>query len=138
MSEEATDSGRTPGAFRSMEAIKRANTDSGGFYFSKDAMRFFQSRVSDSLYGGCLFVTSECDGRRPRGYAIRIAHADGSISSVTDVLHYGRRERAHMDAANIGRAMAELDGCPCQYHRDGTPIGDHVNALLRPYAPADV
>jgi len=137
MRRESADNGKTPGAFRSVEAVKRANADSGGHYFSKDTMRFFRSRVGETLYNGCLFVTSECDGNRPRGYAIRVAHSDGSIGSVTEVLHYGRRERAHMDAANIGRAMAELDGCPCQYHRDGAPIGEHVNALLNPYPRTD-
>jgi len=45
-----------------IDEIKRRNADAGRFFFSKDTLSFFQSRVNSEVYegpGGVFFVTSE-------------------------------------------------------------------------------
>lgn len=55
-----------------MADVKRNNKALGGFWFSPDTMRFFQSKVESELINGKYFVTSEKDGERhPRLYSIR-------------------------------------------------------------------
>ena len=45
-----------------IDEIKRRNAHAGRFFFSKDTLSFFQSRVNSEVYegpGGVFFVTSE-------------------------------------------------------------------------------
>ncbi len=76
--------------YNSIEEIQEANERLGHHFFSKDTMRFFSSRIGTTIYGGCLFVTSEqnksiINGKRqPRGYTVRIAREDGSLNTVSD------------------------------------------------------
>lgn len=55
--------------------IKAANAAAGFFFFSKDTMRFFSSKVESKVYegpGGVYFVTSEQMGEEgPRKYRVR-------------------------------------------------------------------
>ena len=46
------------GNFNQVFQIKRANENSGRYFFSKGALRGFNSRVHDVVYSGCVFVTS--------------------------------------------------------------------------------
>lgn len=66
-----------PGPFGTVQDVKDANAAAGRHFFSPDTMRFFKSRVGDTLYAGRMFVTSEKgpDGRR--AYTLRIAADDG-------------------------------------------------------------
>jgi hypothetical protein len=66
-----------------MDEIREANRRSGGHWFSRDTMRFFNSRVSGQVIGGRFFVSSErYDYNAPRLYTIREALEDGSIETV--------------------------------------------------------
>jgi hypothetical protein len=73
-----------PGPFRDVEQVKRANSNAGHHFFSRDTMRFFASRVSDGVYGGRMFVTSEKRGFQDtrREWHIRIARDDGTIETM--------------------------------------------------------
>lgn len=69
--------------FKTLAEIKAANKSIGHYFFSRDTMRFHDSRILPGLYGGRFFVTSE---RHPviegaRAYSVRMANRDGSISS---------------------------------------------------------
>ena len=61
--------------YYSMEDIKIANENAGQYFFSPSAMRFFKSRVGDTVFqgiGGIYFVTSEkFDYKSPRNYTVR-------------------------------------------------------------------
>lgn len=58
--------------YRDIDAIKSANRVTGGHFFDRDTMRFFRTRVLETVYGGRYFVTSDApqwDG--PRRYTVR-------------------------------------------------------------------
>jgi hypothetical protein len=79
-----------PGPFRSISAIKCANKEAGGYFFSAASMRFFRSVVEPEVYGGRLFVTSEqfvaSDGTEfPRAWKLRCACDDGEVATLDDV-----------------------------------------------------
>ena len=65
--------------------IKRlASQGKSPYFFSKDTMEFFKSKVfSDvkEIKDGFLFITSEKFGDAPRHYRVRRIKLDGSISS---------------------------------------------------------
>ena len=94
----------------SISQIKANNGRNGYYFFSKGAMRSFNTRVHDVVYGNCVFVTSERNdipyGRpQPRVYTIRIAMADGSIETYGDMGAYATRAQAHRDAQWLGNAL---------------------------------
>jgi hypothetical protein len=106
------------GNYRSMESVRRANEAKGEHWFSAGTMRFFRTRVSDTLYGGALFVTSDVGPRDERAYSVRVAHADGSIGTVGDFLGYRTRRSAHAAAARLARVLEGSDACPCSAHAE--------------------
>jgi hypothetical protein len=90
--------------------IKRANENSGRQFFSKGAMRWFNTRVHDAVYGGCVFVTSERNDMpysapQPRVYTVRVAMADGSIQTYGSLGDYATRADAHSDARWLGTQL---------------------------------
>ena len=57
-----------------MWEIKAANKRAGLYYFEPDTMRFFRSRVSDTVYqgpGGVFFITSEKSPNGARRHSVR-------------------------------------------------------------------
>ena len=97
----------TIGSFSSVSQIKRLNESSGRYFFSPAAMRGFRSRVHDSVYGGCVFVTSEKNDMpycapQPRMYTVRVAMADGSIRTYGSIGDYATRAEAH----SVARLLA--------------------------------
>lgn len=90
--------------YETIEQIKAANEEAGRYFFSPGAMRFFDSRILDGVYGGRYFVTSE-KGDWPgaeRGYTIREAHEDGDVTTVGELQEYATRE----EAINAAKRMA--------------------------------
>ena len=77
----------------------------GSFFFSRDTMRFFKSRVLEGIYPGgdskavpgavFYFVTSEVYGDAPRHYTVRRA-----------VLGIQRDDRPAIDIATVGEHHA--------------------------------
>ena len=70
-----------------MEEIKQINQEKGFHFFSGSAMRFFKSRVGDTVFqggGGVFFVTSErFDYDSPRLYTVREFDPDtGNVNTV--------------------------------------------------------
>lgn len=95
--------------FRTMADVRRANRELGHFWFEPVTLRFFRSRVGESLYGGRYFVSSEqfeaSDGTRaPRRYTVRQVNPDGSIDTVGEFQAYETSAQAR---AEIRRLLAE-------------------------------
>jgi hypothetical protein len=72
-----------------MDDIKRINQENGHHFFSDGAMRFFNSRVGDTVFqgnGGVFFVTSEqYDYNTDRKYTVREFNPEtGNINTVGD------------------------------------------------------
>jgi len=69
--------------YRDVHEIKQANRAAGYHFFEPSTMRFFRSRVGDTVYGGRYFVTSEqFDWSSPRLYTVRVANDDRTIDDV--------------------------------------------------------
>ena len=102
-------------AFGSIAAIRAANAALGHYFFDADTLRFFGSRISEDVYGGRYFVTSERDrpvsSRFPaawngeRRYTVREAAPDGSISTVGTFGGY----RTLAAAKRAAQALAKAD-----------------------------
>lgn len=93
----------TIGNFSTISQIKRLNESNGRHWFSPSSMRWFNSRVHDNVYGGCVFVTSEKNDMpycapQPRVYTVRVAMDDGSIQTYGSMGDYATRADAHADA----------------------------------------
>ena len=93
----------TIGTFSTISQIIRLNESSGRYFFSPSAMRSFNCRVHENVYGGCVFVTSEKNDMpycapQPRVYTVRVAFEDGSIHTYGALGDYATRADAHSDA----------------------------------------
>lgn len=102
----------TIGNFGSISLIKATNARNGWFFFSKGAMRSFNTRVHDAVYGGCVFVTSDRNdipycSPQPRVYTVRIAMANGSIETYGNMGDYATRAQAHAEAQWLGKALKD-------------------------------
>ena len=77
-----------------IDDIKRANADAGGCWFSRGALRFFNSRIGRTVYqgpGGIYFTSSETPDldRVQRKYCVRkFDPATGRISTVGEFREY--------------------------------------------------
>jgi hypothetical protein len=89
--------------YQSIDQIKQANAAAGYHFFDADTLRFFRSRVSDRLYGGKWFVTSECGPSEVRAYTVRRAEDNGSIQTV-EPFNRLTRSAAHALAARLAKA----------------------------------
>ena len=88
--------------FNSIDEIKVANNDIGHHWFEPTSMRFFRSRVSNKVYGGHYFISSErYDDNSPRLFSIRKAADDGSISTVGEFQKYKTRRAAEIAINDI-------------------------------------
>lgn len=67
--------------FNNIEEIKRAHT---GHFFDSQTMRFFNSRILDTIYNGHVFITSEKSnyGDSQRLFTVRIAFDNGDLETV--------------------------------------------------------
>jgi len=91
------------GNFRTMYSAQAFHESKGMYFFSDGAKRFFSSRISDNIYGGCVFVTSEkYDWSSPRLYTIRYIGIDGDIHSYSGFQEYSSRNTAHYHARKLG------------------------------------
>ena len=81
--------------FTTIEEVKQANKDSGFYFFSKDNMSFFNSRIESGVYGGKYFVTSErFDSSVPRTYTIRVVSDTAEIDTVGKFQEYKTKRQA--------------------------------------------
>lgn len=87
--------------FITIEQVKEANRQEGYHFFDASTMKFFQSRVGDTLYDGRYFVTSERDDRGPRRYTIREILPSGNIVTVG-------KEGQYDSGTQARRAIAKL------------------------------
>ena len=90
-----------------MEEIKCINKEKGYYFFEPDTMRFFKSRVGDTVFqggGGIFFVTSEkFDYNSPRNYTVReFIPETGNINTVSEF-----NELSYQQARRLAKNKAE-------------------------------
>lgn len=90
-----------------MAEIKAANAAAGFNFFSRDTMRFFNSRIESTPYcgpAGVFFITSEPKGFSDvviRGYTVREFHAEsGNVTTLARFNHLDDARKAARDAAH--------------------------------------
>ena len=64
-----------------MADVKQANKNAGYYFFSKDTMRFFGTRIVSALYKNNTFITTDYTGfeRNNRAYSVRVFHSETGI-----------------------------------------------------------
>lgn len=93
-----------------IEDVKRNTT---GYFFNKDTMSFFNSRVGEDVYRGhnfVYFVTSEKNGyNAPRFYTVRRFNCETrGIETVGNFQAYKSRNGAHKQAERMAKEQIEL------------------------------
>ena len=71
--------------FKNISEVKQANEDIGNYWFSDNAMSFFESVVESDLItldDIQYFISSEQPPYGKRFYSIRIVNEDGSIATL--------------------------------------------------------
>lgn len=96
-----------------MDEIRNANRNAGSHWFDPDTLRFFSSRISDSVYegpGGIFFVTSEqrkgwgSIPDAPRLYSVRrFEPKTGGISTHGEFQEYRTSRAAHAAARRAAK-----------------------------------
>ena len=79
-----------------MADVKRINRDNGKYFFEKGALKFFNSRIGNTLYGNKYFVTSEQYNENfPRLYTIRMFDVNtGSVDTVGEFQEFTTGQQA--------------------------------------------
>lgn len=70
--------------FKNMEEVIEANESAGKYFFSKDTLSFFKSKVESELLYSEYFITSEkaCFSDSTRVYNVRRVLPSASIETV--------------------------------------------------------
>jgi len=97
--------------------VKQANSEMGEVWFSRSTLGYWRTRVSDYLYGGRYFVTSDRQWNDTRAYTVREAMPDGSIRTVGEFGQYTSRSGAHGAAERMGREPMPADHLTTYTHR---------------------
>ena len=85
--------------FNSIDQIKSKNQAIGHHWFESGSMRFFNSRIGQTVYYGHFFVSSEqfhgSNGvTYPREFSIRYAKSTGEVNTVGEYHGYKTRYQA--------------------------------------------
>ena len=97
------------GSFNSIYEVKSSNRNNGYNWFSPETLRWFNGKVYDVLFGGCVFVSSEKENysrftpNPQRQYSVRVAMSDGSIERYGV---YDTKRQADRDAQWLAKALA--------------------------------
>jgi hypothetical protein len=96
--------------------IKDLNARNGGFFFSRDTMRFFQSKLSRKVIAvktGWLFITSERHREERRGYTIRHCDQAGDVYSISEFQEFSTEKQAikaaYLEADRIESESAQTN-----------------------------
>jgi len=97
-----------------MFQLKRIAERHGSYFFSEGAMRSFQSRIHDVVYGGCVFVTSEkmrssrWTPNPQRLYTVRYMDNKGNDYTIGEFQGFDTRSKAHSFAYNMGIKIEQI------------------------------
>lgn len=86
--------------------IKANNLLAGQHFFERATMRFFQSRVFSTVYGGKYFITSEINPSGEKRYTVREAVDGGKRIKTHGFFAY----RTLSDAKDQARLFALVEG----------------------------
>ena len=94
--------------YQTIKDIKLHNEESGYYYFSEGAMKFFNSRVAETLFGKHrnIFITSEkFDDDTARFYSVHLINEEGQVECLSEFQEFSNIKSAKRFAEKI----AELE-----------------------------
>lgn len=84
-----------PFTYKTIADVRAANKANGYCWFSRDTMRFFNTRIESKLIAGRYFITSEqMFYHTERRYTVREAMPDGSIETVGEFYKWRSKDEA--------------------------------------------
>tara|TARA_R110002110_G_scaffold83483_6_gene216682 strand:- start:2080 stop:2424 length:345 start_codon:yes stop_codon:yes gene_type:complete len=103
----------TQGPHEDLNSIEQLNEEKGYHYFEEKTMRFFSSNAYETIYAGCIFITSEKfmsrHGNGPRRYSLRCIRENGTIDTIGEFQGYETFSDAGCDAEEI-QSIIDLKG----------------------------
>lgn len=104
-------------------------------FFDVSTLHFFNSRISDNLYAGRFFVTSEKNDSNPRGYTIRVWEQRTDANGEKYLMHrnvggfqrFSSRSAAHERAAFYGKLITTAELWDSEYPGYSDSM---INAIL--------
>jgi hypothetical protein len=97
-----------PPTLRSMADVVRFNEETGHHFFEPDTLRFFRSRIGETLYGRRFFTTSEKGPDMVRAYSVRFIGPDSHIGDVGGFQSFDTSAKARRVAAACADAGARI------------------------------
>jgi len=105
--------------YQNMTEVKRAHADTAGYFFHRDTMRCWESKIETPLCSGHYFITSE---RAPNGhtqnasgrcFTVRVVLSNAAVRTVGGLDRYPALEDASAamwDYINAGAGIVEFFG----------------------------
>lgn len=92
--------------FTGVGAIERANRDAGFYWFEPDSMRFFGTKIL-RYFGAGVFTTHETDPMGRGAWSIRVASADGNVTTFGLFHSFGNGRTATAAAKRLATLLDE-------------------------------
>jgi len=87
--------------FKSIAEVKKANKAIGQYWFNKETMAFFDSKIESKLIEGQYFISSEYSPWGGKKYTIRIVSPIGAVDTVGEFGKYETKEEALIELGKI-------------------------------------
>lgn len=95
----------------SIEKIKSVNEAAKQYFFSKGAMKFFNSRVITNTNKYGIFITSEKNNNYPRYYTLRFISSSGNVYTIGKFQNYVSLYYAKKERDKLEKIFDELTKC---------------------------
>lgn len=94
--------------FASVADVRIANKFAGFYFFSRETMKMFGSKIESALYAGTLFITSEESwGEEDRHYTVRYVVPTGEVLTLEGASQLGSIDEARNIARTVAKALKE-------------------------------
>lgn len=94
--------------FASVADVRAANKIAGFYFFSRQTMKMFGSKIESALYAGTLFITSEEPwGGEVRHYTVRYTVPTGEVLTLEGASQLGSIDQARDIARTVAKALRE-------------------------------
>ena len=96
--------------FSTISDVREANRLAGQYFFNRQTMQEFDSKIESALYAGTLFITSEktWDGKS-RHYSVRYIVPTGKVFTLDGAHELDTIEQAREIARTVAKALRESD-----------------------------
>ena len=103
--------------FYCTDDVERYNHNKGFYFFDRDTMRSFGSRVLPQMYNKRVFVTSERNfDNTARYYTVRAINANGGIHTIGDFNNLTKYQAQKIARSIPAELITILDLCSLAYN----------------------